>query len=625
MAILAFVLFVFWLILLIQLSGLSQKIDALTRRHEQLLNRLDTQKPAPVAPRPPAPAPAPPPLPVPAPIYTPPPEPVVDPESPEPVLSESQPILHHILRWIMVGDADQKGGVSEYSVASTWLLRLGIIALVVCCGYFLKWSIAHGIIGPTGRVLLSAAIGLAMIRGGQVLLRKIYHLIGQGLMGGGLAVLYFAAYATGPMYHLLPLPVVFMLMMGITVFAGLLSVRTDSMLIALLGIIGGFCTPMMLPTPTVNYPVLFSYLFLLGVGIALIARQKNWPLLNGLGLLLTWALVAGSLIHFPVAQFARAFIPMTAIFALHGFIGIQATPQAKRRWSAIDLIGFVFNSALYGVMGYVMIQKAYASPSPAWLTAGLALVHAGVARYAYTRGPQGAPIQTIAMALSGIFAIVTLPILFDQTSLTIGWALLAFAILYGSVILRSPALRYVALPLYGIALGRLLLFDLVEDMFLRCLPAMTPRQYLSILSAHLWTFGLSIGSVAAAYRLERRRSETDQDAGLTTGLYGITLLLLFLYASLEWNNFLSLFFPEYQAGGVSLLWAVFALAFVAHGIVNQRRGLRMTGLMLFALVAAKVFLFDLIHTPIHVRILAFFFLGLALIAGSFIYIRGMNR
>jgi len=40
----------------------------------------------------------------------------------------------------------------EYAVATTWLIRAGIIAIVTCIGYFLKWSIDRNLLGPEARV-----------------------------------------------------------------------------------------------------------------------------------------------------------------------------------------------------------------------------------------------------------------------------------------------------------------------------------------------------------------------------------------------------------------------------------------------------------------------------------------
>ena len=51
-------------------------------------------------------------------------------------------ILKRIWNWILVGDEHRPKNVTiEYAVASTWLMRLGVIALVICIGYFLRLSI----------------------------------------------------------------------------------------------------------------------------------------------------------------------------------------------------------------------------------------------------------------------------------------------------------------------------------------------------------------------------------------------------------------------------------------------------------------------------------------------------
>ena len=69
----------------------------------------------------------------------------------------------------------------------------------------------------------------------------------------------------------------------VTVCAGALAVRFDSMLVAVLGIIGGYGTPVMLATGEANFVGLYSYMLILGCGIFGISLRKNWHLLNYLG------------------------------------------------------------------------------------------------------------------------------------------------------------------------------------------------------------------------------------------------------------------------------------------------------------------------------------------------------
>jgi uncharacterized membrane protein len=85
----------------------------------------------------------------------------------------------------------------EFAIASQWLLRIGILILVVGVGFFLKYSVDNDLIKPLGRVMLSAAAGLGMLVAGTRLLGKKYHVLGQGLLGGGLATLYFAVFWAG--------------------------------------------------------------------------------------------------------------------------------------------------------------------------------------------------------------------------------------------------------------------------------------------------------------------------------------------------------------------------------------------------------------------------------------------
>ena len=72
-----------------------------------------------------------------------------------------------------------------------------------------------------------------------------------------------------------------------TLVAVLLSIRRESLFIAVLGLLGGFATPALLSTGE-NRPIpLFAYLLLLNVGLAQVAHAKRWPVLTALTLVLT--------------------------------------------------------------------------------------------------------------------------------------------------------------------------------------------------------------------------------------------------------------------------------------------------------------------------------------------------
>jgi uncharacterized membrane protein len=75
----------------------------------------------------------------------------------------------------------------------------------------------------------------------------------------------------------------------------------------------------------------------------------------------------------------------------------------------------------------------------------------------------------------------------------------------------------------------------------------------------------------------------------------------------------------------SILLGLYGLALVAHGISGSFRLHRVLGLGLFALVVAKLYLFDIWQLDRFYRILAFVVLGGMLLSGSFLYSRYRHR
>lgn len=100
-----------------------------------------------------------------------------------------------------------------------------------------------------------------------------------------------------------------------------------------------------------------------------------------------------------------------------------------------------------------------------------------------------------------------------------------------------------------------------------------------------------------------------------------SLAMLFVYLTLEVNSYLYHHYEGLRAGGVSILWAVFALALILRGIGKNIVALRYLGLLLFTIVSLKVFFVDLARLDQFWRIVAFGVLGVLLMAGSFVYLK----
>ena len=199
----------------------------------------------------------------------PPPEPPRDAAPPpEPRDVEPRKPAFDLERWIGVRGAAVLGG--------------GILALA---GLLLfKYSVEAGFISPTVRVALGAAAGFGCIVAAQTRWLRQFGITANAVAGAGCAALYAAFWAAGSLYGLVPGAAAFGLMAAVTVACCALSLRHDSLMIALLGLIGGFLAPLLVDTGVANPVGRFGYILLLDGGLLLLARRRGWTLLVGLSL-----------------------------------------------------------------------------------------------------------------------------------------------------------------------------------------------------------------------------------------------------------------------------------------------------------------------------------------------------
>ncbi len=165
----------------------------------------------------------------------------------------------------------------------------GAIVLAIAGAYFFEYSIEHGLIGPAMRVVLGMLVGLGCVVASEWPLRDKAPALSGWVAGAGIAILYTASWAAHAIYDLVPSWASGALMVAVTGTCAVLSARRSSLPTAVLGLAGGFITPLALSTGE-DHPVpLFSYLLVLDVGLLWLSYRKKWPALAWLSLLGTAA------------------------------------------------------------------------------------------------------------------------------------------------------------------------------------------------------------------------------------------------------------------------------------------------------------------------------------------------
>src|ERR1044071_5964565 len=163
-------------------------------------------------------------------------------------------------------------GIKLFAWIGGFVLFLGIVFLV-------KYSFENNLITPGMRVVIGAVVGLALIVTGWFTATRRYRVSGQSLCATGVLVLYGNIFAAHVFYNLIALVPAFASMAIVTAGAFFLAVRMNAQVIVVLGLLGGFLTPVLLSTGVDNPTALFGYIAVLNAGIAAVALRKRWDYL----------------------------------------------------------------------------------------------------------------------------------------------------------------------------------------------------------------------------------------------------------------------------------------------------------------------------------------------------------
>ncbi|MEI7899250.1 MAG: DUF2339 domain-containing protein [bacterium] len=518
--------------------------------------------------------------------------------------------------WLVIGEEYRQPGVSwEYAVATNWLLRIGILAVLAGIAFFLKYSIEKGLMGPLGRVALSLAVGVGMICVGVRLLFKKYHLLGQGLVGTGFVTLYFAFYAASGMYHLMTQGAAFALMAVVTVAAGVLAVRYQSVMVAVLGLVGGYATPVMIGDSGTGALFFYAYVLLLGCGVLGVSLVRRWPVLNVLGMLASYALAfLYCERHHGQSQLMHDLLFLSAVHLLYLLSMILINIRTRLATTGVEWAAVFLNAGLYWVWVFILFKPVFGKEVPGLIALGVAAMYVAMVYACLQRKLADKGLLCLFIGLAAVFLAMSPVLMLSGEWLTLAWCLQALAMLWLAHQTGNDILGKLAVALFALACVRGMSWDL-NRLYDTLRPAsLSGLAFWKAAGLRALTYGVLPATLLAAWRLKR-------PGGKAAKVLGLVLVQVWLYASLEADVIARVYAPAFQHSAVTVVWTLFAFALLFAGIRVRGKWLRWCGLGLFAVAVGKLLVIDLAGLDTLYRIVAFISVGVLLVLGSFVYLK----
>jgi hypothetical protein len=457
-----------------QLQYLEQKVNnlsSLTRAPQETA----AAKPVPAesAPAEPAPPEKPPVVEPAAPLWPPPkiePRPIpaaesVTPEAPPKKPPVSPPPAPSSPPWKMPKfDWESLVGVKLFS----WIAG---VALLLAAVFFLRYSINQGWLMPQVRMVIGIILGMGLLVLCELKAARKYPVTANAMDASAIAILFSTFFAAHTLWNLIGSIPAFALMILVTAVAVLLSIRRDSMFIALLGLVGGFATPALLSTGENRPFSLFIYILLLNAGLAWVATRKKWPLLTTLSLVFTVLYQWGWVMKFLNADQLPIALGIFLVFPILAFVALALGRKEAPDKGWISLYGQTANlTALLPLLFSLYIAAVPGYGYHFGLLFGfLFLLDAGLFAIAVARGPE------ILHSVGGLSTILISAIWLGASYESHAWpAILGFIVLFAFFYLAAPFIaRYFGRSFTG--MGRHAVYAAPFLLFvLPCLAAMEP-------------------------------------------------------------------------------------------------------------------------------------------------------
>lgn len=471
----------------------------------------------------------------------------------------------------------------EADIGKRWITWVGVVALFFAVAFFVKLAINNGWLTHSMQIVLGIVFGLILLIAGDRAIRRGMRPLGEGLLGGGLAMIYVSLFAGFALYHLFGAQTAFAAMVLLTIAGLTLAVLHDAMMLFFLALIGGFLTPVMVSTGQNARDTLLAYLLLLDLGVLAVAYFKRWRAVDLLALAGTWALFAGWFANFyspaqliPALCWVGAFYLVFLVLPFTYHLHYQAPVTVERFILTNVNVVISFTYACYVLMPDQRTMLGFVA-----LAISASMLAMGSLTRWRVRDAQAAFFGFIALSVA--FLTLAIPLQLRANGVMLAWAVEGPVLLYLGYQFRYFPVRIGGMIVLALTVGRLFLvsWPLHAGPFI----LFANKSFISAMAVVL-----SIAACATIHQFREAEAESDDRvlkviAAMAAGFLALLLLHVEVGAWLRFNGE-----PQRAAEFVPFIWTLGGVAFIAAGLRLRNLAVSIAGLAPFLAAAFLILL-----------------------------------
>jgi uncharacterized membrane protein len=418
----------------------------------------------------------------------------------------------------------------EKFIGERLLTFIGIAVLVIGIAFFVKYAIDQDWINEIGRTFIGILSGAILIGVGHRL-RRNFSAFSSVLIGGGIAVEYFTISYAHHVYHLFGENgqlIAFLLLVTITAFTVLLSVAYDRKELAIIAIIGGFCSPLMVASSEGKFIPLCSYILILNLGMLSLAYFKKWNVVNIISYVFTVLLFGGAIINEvankPDPAYQPALVFATLYYLTFFLMNVVNNLKQRTNFKAFEIIALLSNTCLYYAAGYFILEAMDLQAWQGLFTLLVAVFNCVFAFLLYKRQEIDKNLVYFLIGIVLTFISLTGPVQLEGNNITIFWAAETVMLFWlyqrsGIKLLRTASWIVNALMLFSLVISWVhLYFDQRYDAAL-ALPLFLNRAFLT---------GAFV-SIAMGVMMFLYKKETEKDVKVAQSMTGIFAIIILYF------------------------------------------------------------------------------------------------